>query len=71
MFWILLAVLVVIGAWLAFARRRRYETVEDEPWRASLADDDEPLDMEEARRAEQEFLADHWDEEEDEEPWRG
>ncbi|MBA2246145.1 MAG: hypothetical protein H0W11_14410 [Gemmatimonadetes bacterium] len=66
----MLAILLVVGALLMIARRRRYETVEEEPWRASLAEDDEPLDMEQARRAEEEFLADSW-QEDDDEPWRG
>lgn len=69
MFWMMLAVLVVVGALLMIARRRRYETVEEEPWRASLVEDDEPLDIEEVRRAEEEFLAEPWQEDE-EEPWR-
>ncbi len=69
MFWLMLALLVVVGALLALSRRRSYESVEEEPWRASLTEEDEPLDMDEVRRAEEEFLADSW--EEDEEPWRG
>lgn len=68
--WLFLAVLVLVAAIVGTARRRRYESVEDEPWRASL-EEDEPLDMERARRAEEEFLRDHWESEtEDAEPWR-
>lgn len=69
MLWLVLAILVIVGAAVAFTRHRRYESIEDEPWRASL-DEDEPLDLDQARRAEEEFLADEWQGEEDE-PWRG
>jgi hypothetical protein len=71
MFWLMLAVLVILGAAAAMARRRRYEAVDTEPWRASLREDDEPLDLDEARRAEEEFLASDWQEREDDEEWRG
>jgi hypothetical protein len=56
MFWIFLAVLVITAGLLVMGRRRRYESVEDEPWRASLAESEEPLDMDEIRRAEDEWL---------------
>ena len=71
MFWLLLTVLLIVGAVAALLRRRRYESVDAEPWRASLGEDDEPLDLEEARRAEEEFLADDWRDDEDDEGWRG
>lgn len=69
MFWLALALLVVLAAFSLARRRRAYEAAADEPWRASLGDD-EPLDVEEARRAEEEWLegAD-WEVAEDEE-WR-
>lgn len=72
MFWMLLAILVIAAFILALSRRRRYESTEDEPWRASLRDD-EPLDMEAARQAEEEWLADSgWQDEDDNaEQWRG
>jgi hypothetical protein len=72
MFWILIAVLAVIGFFAIASRRRRYESVEDEPWRASLQDD-EPLDWDAARQAEEEWLAEEeWETgSEDNEPWRG
>lgn len=67
--WAVLAILAVLGGLAAWSRRRGYESVEDEPWRASL--DDEPLDMEEARRAEDEFLqGEAWQPDEEDEPWR-
>lgn len=71
MFWLLLTVLALLGGLAMSPRRKSYESVEEEPWRASLEDDD-PLDVEEARRAEEEWLEDSWEEEEeDDEPWRG
>jgi hypothetical protein len=69
-FWLALVALLVIGFFAALSRRRRYETVEDEPWRASL-DDDEPLDMDAAREAEEEWLEQSWDEDDGGEAWRG
>jgi hypothetical protein len=66
MFWIGLAVLVLVGATLGMRRRRRYESVEDEPWRASLRDEDDEIDEEELRRAEEELRYS----DEDDEPWR-
>jgi hypothetical protein len=72
MFWLLVTVLVVVAFFAVAARRRSYESVESEPWRASL-DDDEPLDMEAARQAEEEWLQrNQWeDDNEESEPWRG
>jgi hypothetical protein len=67
MFWIALALLLVVGALLARGRKQRYEAVAEEPWRASLQDEDDEIDEDELRRAEQELL--HEGEEEDE-PWR-
>ena len=68
-FWVILALLVLVAAAMVMRKRRRYESVEDEPWRASLGEDD-TLDVDEARRAEDEFLSSSPWEEEDEEPWR-
>jgi hypothetical protein len=72
MFWLLVAILAVVAFFAVAARRRSYESVEQEPWRASLGDD-EPLDMEAARRAEEEWLKESaWeDDNEEQEPWRG
>jgi hypothetical protein len=67
MFWIVMALLLVAAGIGMAGRRRRYESVEEEPWRASL-DDDEPLDVDAARRAEEEFLTDDPTGEADE-PW--
>ena len=50
-------------------RRRSYESVEDEPWRASL-DEDEPLDLDEIERAEEEFYEDEGWSGDDDEGWR-
>jgi hypothetical protein len=62
MLWAFMALLVLVGGMAMFRRRRVYESPADEPWRASLADDDEPLDLEEIRRAEDEWLErDGWD----------
>jgi hypothetical protein len=73
LFWLILAVFALVGGAAMLNRRRTYESPEAEPWRASL-DDDEPLDLEEIRRAEEEFLSDEgWSPEEsgeEEEPWR-
>lgn len=79
MIWALLTFLFLAAAVTALARRRSYEPPidEDEPWRASLAHDDdeeEALDMDEARLAEEAFLASDWEDDADDdesEPWRG
>jgi hypothetical protein len=76
MLWVLMALLVLVAGMSMMLRRRQYETVETEPWRASLADEREPLDMEEIRRAEDEWLSsDEWDDGlndgVDDEGWRG
>lgn len=71
MLWFLLAAMVVIGAILAMQRRRRYESPRDEPWRASLASDDEPLEMDEIRRAEEEWLEESgWEDQPEDDSWR-
>ncbi|HUE97437.1 MAG TPA: hypothetical protein VMN39_12310 [Longimicrobiaceae bacterium] len=76
MFWVLMALLVVAGGVLL---RRRQPIGEDrEPWRASLREEeeDEPLDLEEIRRAEDEWLAEEawaeedWQDDPDDESWR-
>lgn len=69
MFWLFLTVLTVVAFVAILSRRRRYESVEDEPWRASL-EDEEPLDWEAARRAEDEWLAETEWEAGDDESWR-
>lgn len=71
MLWMALAILALVAGFLALRRRRGYESVETEPWRASLAEEDEPLDLEEIRRAEEEWLGDgEWDGEAEDESWR-
>jgi hypothetical protein len=71
LFWALLAALVVAAVLRTRRRRARYESVDDEPWRASLRDDDEEIDHDELRRAERELrAAEEGEEDEDAEPWR-
>jgi uncharacterized membrane protein len=69
-FWLALVALLVIAFFAALSRRKRYESVEDEPWRASLQDD-EPLDMDAAREAEEEWLQEEWGDDGSNESWRG
>jgi hypothetical protein len=70
--WLALTVLLIAAFLLAVSRRKRYESVEDEPWRASLRDDDDELDMDAAREAEEEWLREEeWNGDQADEPWRG
>jgi hypothetical protein len=55
MLWILMAMLVLLAGAAAVRRRHVGPRVEDEPWRASLGED-EPLDVDEIRRAEEDWL---------------
>lgn len=69
MIWFMLAI-ITVGAFVA--RRRAASYFEDEPWRASLDDSEEPLDIEEIRQAEDDWLQDSsWQDLEDDESWRG
>ena len=72
---LILAALLVVAVAIILLRGPRRHTLDDEPWRASLRerDDDEPLDMDEIRRAEEEWGAEgeSWDDGEDDEPWHG
>jgi hypothetical protein len=71
MLWIILAILAIAGGFLA--RRRSTNDVDEELWRASLRepDDDEPLDIEEIRNAEEEWLAsDAWDADSEDSDWK-
>lgn len=73
MFWVLMALLVIAAAVLV--RRPRRNADADEPWRASLREEeDEPLDIDEIRRAEAEWLeGDVWTDDgldDDGEGWR-
>lgn len=71
MFWLLLSLLVIVGGILVMRRTASYEVRDDEPWRRSLVSDDEPLDMDEARRAEDEWLeSTSWEDVQDDESWR-
>lgn len=70
MFWFALTVLALLAGVLSVARRRRYESVAEEPWRASLHDDDDEFDAEALRRAEED-LDEYDDLDGAEEPWRG
>jgi hypothetical protein len=71
---LILASLLAVAVAVVLLRGPRRQPLDDEPWRASLREpeDDEPLDMEEIRRAEEEWGADgeSWDGNDDE-PWRG
>ncbi|CAN5671673.1 MAG: hypothetical protein H0U67_10130 [Gemmatimonadetes bacterium] len=69
----LLFALFLVAAVVLVARRRRSpKTPVDEPWRESLQEDAEALDIVEIRRAEEEWAAEgglEW--EDDNESWRG
>ncbi len=73
-FFLLLTLLVLVAGLVSVRRRRTggwTERIEREPWAASLRDEDEdaePLDEEAIRRAEDAFLEDRW-EGEDDRPW--
>jgi hypothetical protein len=62
---LVLTVVVLVGGWMSIRRRRDpwRARLEEEPWAASLREeeDQEPLDMEEVRRAEDAFWEDGWD----------
>jgi hypothetical protein len=71
MLWLLMTVIAILGGFLMLRRKRSYESVEQEPWRASLAQEDEPLDLEEIRKAEEEWLnSTDWEDSPEDEPWR-
>jgi hypothetical protein len=59
MLFLLLTLVLLVGGWVSLRRRRDAEAsrLRDEPWAASLMEEDadEPLDMDEARRAEDAF----------------
>ena len=68
MLWFILALLVLVAGF-ALRRQRRSYPVEREPWEGE-PEDDAPLDMEEIRRAEEEWETEaSWDEP-PEEDWR-
>jgi hypothetical protein len=67
---VLLTLVVLVGGVVAMGRRRKDYAdaglLEEEPWRASLEEDDEPLDEDEIRAAEDAFWEEEgWDEAED------
>jgi hypothetical protein len=68
---LLFALLLVVAVLVAASRRRESPVLADEPWRESLLEDDEPLDIEEIRRAEAEWAEGAYEWEEDDESWRG
>jgi hypothetical protein len=74
MLWLILTVLALVAGLLAFRRKRSYESSEEEPWRRSLEPDDEPLDIDAIREAEEEWLEsaeEEWDEgTPEDESWR-
>jgi hypothetical protein len=67
---LLLTLVLLVGGWVSLRQRRDAQAarLRDEPWAASLMDDrdEEPLDMEEARRAEDAFWEESWDRPDDE-----
>lgn len=68
-FWLILTILALVAGFAA-VRRRSPASIEREPWEADPADD-EPLDMEEIRRAEAEWEAEQdWEGPSEEEEWR-
>lgn len=69
LFWLVLSIIAIAGAVVALRRRRGYESPEAEPWRASMDDAGEPLDWDEAAIAEEEFHADSWGPEEEDDDW--
>lgn len=69
MFWLMLS-LLVIAAVVLNRRRRAGAATDDEPWRASLEADDEPLDLDEIREAEEEWFAEEWEGPPEEDDWR-
>jgi hypothetical protein len=69
---LLFALLLVAAVILVVRRRNRPDVPLAEPWRESLREDAEPLDIEEIRRAEEEWATEgglEW--EEDNDSWRG
>ncbi len=68
-FWLVLTILALMAGF-ASLRRRSPSSIEREPWEPDPADDP-PLDMEEIRRAEEEWEADQgWEDPSEEEEWR-
>jgi len=70
---LLFAVLLIVAILVVMRRGRAPASHQEEPWRASLREEvDEPLDLEEIRRAEEEWEAEGGlDWEEEDESWRG
>ncbi len=70
-FFLVLAALIVFAGVRALRMRRPYPE-EVEPWDRAWDDDDEPLDEEEIRAAEDAFWEEgEWEDEVDDEGWRG
>ena len=68
-FWLVLTILSIVAG-VAAIRRRSPSSIEREPWEPDPADD-EPLDLDEIRRAEAEWEADQgWEDPPEEEAWR-
>ncbi|CAN5744086.1 hypothetical protein BH23GEM6_BH23GEM6_07820 [soil metagenome] len=70
---LLFAVLLMAAIFMVIRRGRAPTSSPEEPWRASLREnEDEPLDLEEIRLAEEEWEAEGGlDWEEEDESWRG
>jgi hypothetical protein len=72
MLWLFLTLIAVVGGLLALRRKRFYAAaeMEAEPWRASLTEEDEPLDLDEIRKAEEEWSeSGDWENTIEDEPW--
>lgn len=71
MFWLLMTLLVIVGGILVLRQKAATLVASDEePWRRSLGED-EPLNIEEIRHAEDEWTSgDDWKDLPEDESWR-
>jgi hypothetical protein len=70
MLWLLMALFVIVGGVMMLRRKAEFVTGEDEPWRQSLRED-EPLDIDEIRRVEEEWSETaEWEDLPEDESWR-
>ncbi len=70
MLWLLMALFVIVGGVMMLRRKAEFVAGEDEPWRQSLGED-EPLDIDEIRRAEEEWSdTAEWEDPPEDESWR-
>jgi hypothetical protein len=70
MLWLLMTLLVLVAGIIVLRRKATFVAADDEPWRQSL-DEDEPLDIDEIRQAEEEWIeTTEWEDPPDDESWR-